>query len=153
MRRKSISALLLILSYLVACAGPMKELDANPPYSPHQYRYYDLELDWKSERTDDLVRIEGKLSNLRYYFLRDLELTASLLDEKGKVVARESVTAFPTYLRTNETVPFRLELRLKPGQALRRIRFSYTYQLADTYQSNGYRRDDVPHFNSFESEL
>lgn len=153
MRRKGFAAALIMLVFLTACAAPVKELDANPPFSPHRYRYYDVEILWKSERTDDLIRIEGTVNNLRYYFLRDLELTAGLLDEQGEVLTRETYATFPTFIRTHETVPFRLELRVKPGQSPRRVKFSYTYLLADTYESYGYPRDDVPHFNSFESDL
>lgn len=153
MKRKSIPAALLMLVLLLACAAPSKELDANPSFSPHHYRYYDLDLTWKSERTDDLISIEGMASNLRYYFMRDLELTVSLLDQKGEVLAKESYTSFPTFIRTGEAAPFRLQLRLKPGEAPMRVRFSYTYLLTDTYQTYGYPRDDVPRFNSFESAL
>ncbi|MCM2356976.1 MAG: hypothetical protein NDI77_02425 [Geobacteraceae bacterium] len=143
----------VILLLLAACATPRKELDTNPPFSSHYYRYYDLEILWKSARTDNVISIEGTVRNLRYYYLRDLELTASLLDDKGEVVAKETFASFPTLLDTSGSERFRLELRLKPGEAPRRIRFSYTYQLADTYQLPGYPRGDVPRFNSFESNL
>lgn len=152
MIRKIIPVAVLLL-LVAACATPRKELDTNPPFSSHRYRYYDLEILWKSARTNNIVSIEGQVKNLRSYYLRNLELTASLLDEKGEVLARETFASFPHLLDIAGTETFRMELRLKAGEEPKRLRFSYTYRLADAYQSPGYARDDVPRFNSFESNL
>ena len=63
----------LFLLATAACSAYRKELDGNPPFTSHHYRYYDLDVVWQSERTDEGIRVTGKVTNRRDYYLRDLE--------------------------------------------------------------------------------
>ncbi len=140
----------LLLLSVGGCASYRKELDANPPFTPHRFSSYDLEVAWKTEQSDGGLRLAGAVTNRRDYFLHDLELTARLVDREGKVLARETYTDFPTYVPPGKEAPFRMELRLPAGGAVERIRFSYVYWLAEPPPAfRGY--GDVPYFGSFDS--
>lgn len=153
MRVRVLIAVLLLAT--AACSGYRKEFDANPPYAPHYFRNFDVEVAWQAERTGQEVRLAGAVTNHRYAYLRDLELTARLLDEKGGVLARESVADFPTYVPPGQAAPFRMNLRLPPGTAPARLRFGYTYWLAEEPPAvrgyGGY--ENVPHFGNFDAPL
>ena len=154
MRVQSIIAILLVLA-TAACTTYRREFDANPPFAPHYYRSFDVEVSWQAERAGQEVRLSGAVTNRRYAYLRDLELTARLLDEKGKILARETITDFPTYLPSGTAAPFRMHLRLPNGTTPARLRFNYTYLLTEEPPAvrgyGGY--DDIPHFGNFDAPL
>jgi hypothetical protein len=151
MRRRSLIAILLVLA-MAACSTFRQEFDANPPFAPHFYRHFDVEVSWQAERTAQNVRLSGEVTNRRYAYLRDLELTARLLDEKGKVLGRQTIGDFPTYIPFGKAEPFRMNLSLPAGTVPARLSFSYTYLLAEEPPAfNGYA--DVPHFGTFDAPL
>lgn len=134
----------------VGCSVYHKELDGNPPFDAHQFRYYDLEINWRAERNDDVVRLAGTVSNLRSDYLWNLEVIARLMDQQGKVFARRIYDDFPTYFPPGKAEPFRLEFRLAPGAHLERIHFSYSYWPIEAPPS--FRGEkDAPSFGSFYS--
>lgn len=143
-----LAALLLLTT--MGCAGYHKELDSNPAYSAHRFRYYDLQVDWRAVRDDGTIRLSGTVSNMRSFFLQDLELTARLVNEKGRVIARESYSDFPHYIPPGRSEPFRLEFHIPPGTQTDRVHFSYYYFLVEAApEFRG--RDDNPHFGGFVS--
>lgn len=149
-RRFMIIALFVLTA--TACTLYRKELDTNPPFAPHHFRYFDLQVDWRAERTATGVRLSGTVTNRRDYYLRFLELTARLLDEKGTIVARGTFSDFPTYLPPGKSEPFRLELPLPAGSTAERVHFTYVYWLVEAPPA--FRGEsDKPDFGSFESPL
>ena len=155
MRVRTIIAILLLLA-TAACSTYRKEFDANPPYAPHYFRKnIDVEVAWQAERTGQEIRLSGTVTNFRYAYMRDLELTARLLDEKGGVLARETLTDFPTYIPSGKSAPFQMKLRLPDGTAPARLRFSYTYFLAEEPPAargyGGY--EEIPHFGNVDAPL
>lgn len=154
MRARTIITILLLLA-TAACSSYRKEFDANPPFAPHYFQKLDVKLTWQSERNGQEILLSGTVTNLRYAFLRDLELTARLLDEKGRVLARETVADFATYIPSGEAAPFSMNLRFPAGTVPARLRFNYTYGLAEEPPAfrgyGGY--DDVPHFGKLDAPL
>jgi hypothetical protein len=154
MKARALIAILLLLA-AAACSTYRREFDANPPFAPHYFRNFDVEVAWQTERSGQEVRLSGAVTNRRYAYLRDLELTARLLDEKGLVVARETLADFPTYIPAGKATPFRMDLRLPAGTTPARLRFSYTYWLAEEPPAfrgyGGY--EDIPHFGNFDAPL
>ncbi len=143
---------LLLLIIAPACSTYHKTLDVNPPFSPHRFGSYDVEITWQTERTADGIRLAGAVTNHRSYYLHDLELTARLIDDRGKVVARETYADFPTYIPPGKTEAFRLELHPAPGSAPQQVRFTYVYWLAEEPPAfRGY--GDAPYFVNFNSPL
>ncbi len=116
--------LLLVLS---GCAGYPKVQDSNPPFSEHHYRYYDLDVQWRAEGSDGLLRLTGTVRNLRDLYLQDLELSARLVNREGKVIARDFFPDFPNYIPPGTTEPFHLQFRVPPGEEAKEVRFRYYY--------------------------
>ncbi len=151
MVRKCIIAMLLVLT-AAGCASYHKELDTNPPYSGHHFRYYDLEITWRSERQGDgVLRLAGTVNNLRSDYLWDMELTARLVDRDEKVFVRQTYDDFPTYLAPGKPEPFQMEFRLPPGTQPERIRFSYYYWPVEAPPRFRGEVGDIPVFGSFEA--
>jgi hypothetical protein len=151
MRLQSIITILLLLA-TVACSAYRNEFDANQSYAPHFHRKFDLEVTWQAARTGRDISLSGTVTNRRYAYMRDLELTASVLDEKGDVLAKETLADFPTYIPSGKSAPFNMKLRLPDGAAPARLRFSYTYWLAEELPAfRGY--GDIPHFGKFYAPL
>src|SRR6185369_13357289 len=149
MRIRWVIVILLLLA-TAACSSYRKEFDANPAYAPHYFRNNGVEVAWQAERKDMEIRISGRVVNHRYAFLRDTELTARLLGEKGAVLAKDTLIDFPTYISIGEGAPFSMILRLPAGATPERLRFNYTYWLAEEPPAvrgyGGY--DDIPHFGN-----
>lgn len=154
MRARSIFAILLLLA-TVACSTYQRGFDANPPFAPHYFRNFDVEVSWQAERTGQEIRLSGTATNYRYAYLRDLELTARILDEKGNVLARKTLTDFPTYIPPGKGAPFKMNLGLPEGTAPARVRFNYTYFLSEEPpRIRGYGGyEDIPHFGNFDAPL
>ena len=149
---KQFLILALLLLSCCGCATYHKEIDSNPPYSAHHFRYFDLEITWQARKTGSGVRICGTIHNLRAYYLQDLELNARLLNQSGRVVARGSSADFPNYVDPGRSVPFDLEFPLAPGSEADRVHFGYLYWLVEAapeFRSE----DDVPHFGAFTAPL
>lgn len=143
-------AALLVLAG-AGCTPYHKQLDTNPAYNGHHYRYYDLEIAWLSEVKNDTLSIAGTVTDLRSDYLWDMELTSRLVGRDGKTFARQTYADFPTYLAPGKPEPFRMEFRLLPGAQPERIRFSYTYWPVEA--SPRFRGDvgDTPVFGGFEA--
>lgn len=142
----------LFLLTTTACTMYRKELDTNPAFAPHHFRYFDLAVDWRAERTAEGVRLSGTVTNRRDYYLRFLELTARLLDQGGTIVARGSFSDFPTYLPPGKSEPFQLVVPLPAGTTAARVHFTYVYWLVEAPPA--FRGEsDKPEFGSFVSPL
>ena len=150
MAGKFIGVLLLVLT-IAGCVGYHKELDDNPPYSAHHFRYYDLEINWRTERQGNgALLLTGTVNDLLSDYLWDVELTARLVDRYDKVLARQTYSDFPTYLAPGKPEPFRMEFRPAPGTHPDRIHFSYYYWRVEAPPH--FRGDkNAPSFGGFES--
>ena len=151
MSLRSIIAMLFVLA-TAACSTYRKEFDANPPFAPHYYRYFDVAVAWQSERTGRDVRLSGTVTNQRDVYLRDLELTGLLLDGKGNVLARATSDDFPTYLPSGKAASFQMRFSIVDETIPARLRLKYSYLLAEEPPAvRGY--GDTPHFGSFDAPL
>ena len=88
----------LIAATLAGCTLPATV----PPAQryPNRVSYYDLTVSWKVTRSAGKVTIIGAVANTSYYYIRDLELTATLLDAGGKKVGEETSFVIPSQLST-----------------------------------------------------
>lgn len=154
MNMRTIITILLLLA-TTACSAYRREFDANPPFAAHTVRSFDVEIAWQAEQRDGTIMLAGTVANRRSGYLRDLELTVRLLDDKGEVIARETVTDFPTYLPSGKSEPFHLGLHFPADRAPARLRFGYTYRLIE--EPPAFRGDgdsgEVPRFGTFDAPL
>lgn len=154
MRLRTVIVILLLL-VTAACSSYRKEFDINPAYAPHYFRNNNVGVDWQAERKGQEIRLSGKVTNYRYAYMRDLELTAKLLGEKGTVLTRETLIDFPTYIPSGKDAPFQINLRIPDGATPTRLRFNYTFWLAEEPPAfSGYGGyEDTPHFGKFDAPL
>ncbi|MSM39271.1 MAG: hypothetical protein GJT30_06590 [Geobacter sp.] len=153
MNMRTIIAVLLLL-VMTACSAYRREFDANPPFAPHSVRSFDVEIAWQAKRKDHEILVAGIVANHRIGYLRDLELTVRLLDDKGKVLAGETITDFPTYLPSRKSEPFSLGLRFPVDRTPARLRFGYTYRLVEEPPAfRGGDSGEVPRFGTFDAPL
>lgn len=147
--------LLVTLLMLLSCSGCTffcKEIDANPPFSPHHFCYNEVEVNWQAEQGADGVRLSGTVRNLSPRYLQDLELTARLVNEQGRVIARGTAMSFPVYLAPDKPAPFHLDFHLPSGAQVKRVHFSYLFWVSEGGPS--FRvYEDAPRFRTFASPL
>jgi hypothetical protein len=146
---------ILLLLATAACSTYRTEFDANPPYASHFFRNRDVEVAWQAENSSQEIRLSGTVTNHRYAYMRDLELTTRLLGEKGAVLVKETRIDFPTYIPSGQGAPFQMKLRIPEGASPARLRFNYTYWLPEEPPAvrgySGY--EDIPHFGKFEAPM
>lgn len=154
MNVRPIIVFLLVLS-LTACSASRKELDTNPAFAPHSFRDFAVSITWQSERKGQEVQVSGTITNLRYAFMRDLELKARLLDETGNAIARVTYLDFPTYIPEGKTATFHLSFQVPPGFVPARLRFGYIYWLKEEPPVlKGYEGyEDIPHYGNFDAPM
>lgn len=150
-----LSIVILLMLVTAACSAYRREFDTNPPFGSHFYRSFDVEVAWQTEQTGSNLLLSGTVANRRYAYLRDLELTAKVLDEKGNTLFKEVVDNFPTYIPPGKSASFRMQLKLPEGTIPARLHVNYIYFLRE--QTPVFRGDegldDTPHFGSFDAPL
>lgn len=149
-----IAVALLVLT-TAACSTYHREFDANLPFEPHYYRSLDLEVTWQSEQAGQDLRLLGTVTNRRYAFLRDLELTVRILDKKGDTLAKETVDTFPVYVPPGKSASFKMNFKLPQGAVPTRLHLNYLYFLREEppiFRGDG-ALDEAPHFGSFDASL
>ncbi|NTV48844.1 MAG: hypothetical protein HGB32_14535 [Geobacteraceae bacterium] len=130
MLRNFLSIIVLIL-FLSACATPHKMLDGSPAYSPHQYNSADLMINWKSERLDKAIVIEGTATNTRdTYAYEALEFEITLLDINGKSIAKQLYNFTPIRFKGPES--FKIAIPLENNMQIDKVKFNYRYGIDDT---------------------
>lgn len=135
----------LMFTLLAACTGYRPPRFDSALY-PHCYQGYDLALSWRTGRDGSSVTIDGFVRNNRNAFLRGMELTLELLDDRGRKLSAATFFFIPDLIQLDELKPFDLKLPLPPDTVPKRLKFRYKYYL----HGEGYQ---TPYFHSFEAEL
>ncbi|RII28977.1 MAG: hypothetical protein CXR31_03660 [Geobacter sp.] len=131
---------------LASCHGYIQpRFDA--AHYPRTYKQYDLTLFWRVDRAATGYTIEGFARNTRFVSMHDLEVTATLLDGKGKKLSEATFFFFPNQLPMDEAAPFTLNLPLSSGETPEKLRLFYRYRAVE-----GGDGDKILHFQSFEVE-
>ncbi|RNC67512.1 MAG: hypothetical protein ED859_14310 [Desulfuromonadales bacterium] len=132
----------LMAILLAGCTGADSSTVRNRPL-PRSYAFYDLKISWETTRDPQGVTITGTVRNQSYYYIRDLELTASLLDANGTPFAEETFFFLPNLFALDETAPFTIRFPVGEDKQPDTIRFFYRYRLAEEGQHG------TPRFHSF----
>lgn len=136
----------MLLTSLCSCAGYTPPT-VTPDRYPGSYSTRDVEVSWRIEETPESVVVQGVIRDKFNFYLRDLDLTATLLDSTGKKISRDAFHAFPGQIAPNEINPFTLTFPLNAGDQPARIKFFIRYNIIEEKYS------DIPYFQSFEADL
>jgi hypothetical protein len=143
---------MLLLLTTTACSTYRRQFDANPPFAPHYHRNFDVEVAWQAEKAGRDVQLAGTVANRRDAYLQDMVLTVWLFDEKGKVLAKERIEDFSRYIPPGKKEPFVFNLRIPDITIPARLRFNYTYFLAQ--EAPDFRQyGDIPRSGKFDAPL
>jgi hypothetical protein len=71
------------------------------------------------------------VKNTRYAYLRNLELTVSVLSGEGTSIGEGTFLFFPNQVGIDETVPFELNIPFKSSEKPVALKFIYRYRLAE----------------------
>ncbi|TSK07158.1 MAG: hypothetical protein FPO08_11105 [Geobacter sp.] len=134
---KRLALTVMMLSMITACASTHSKQDANPAYASHQFSNHEVAIAWKAQETDKGVRIDGTVQNVRQDIpYTSLQLTAKLLDAKGKVMAKETKTFSGRFAGTE---PFTIEIPVENKQCIDELDFSYSYGRDEDFYKGGFR--------------
>ncbi len=123
----------VIVALLVVTAGCS---GYRPPvYTPQAYpihrQFSQLSFDWKLSRESGAIHLEGFVRNINYERFRDLVLTVSALDAKGRTVG-EATWLFPKVLiAIGDAVPFTLNIPVAVGSMPATLLFVSRYRPND----------------------
>jgi hypothetical protein len=131
-----IAVLTAMLFILTSCHGYVPPR-FDPALYPYSYEAYDLTYSWNVEKKEASITITGFAQSTRLPYIKNLELTLSLLDESGKTLGQVSYFFIPPQL-TEEKQPFTVTLPVKPGTKPAKIKFFYEYHLVDKEYDNRY---------------
>ena len=137
-----------VISLLMAACAAQLPVRCDPALYTHCYKGFDLDVAWKTRRDGANLAVLGAITNNRNEFLRDLELTVTLLDDQGKKLSSADFMFIPNIIRLDEIKPFGLMLTVPPGSAPQRLKFRYSY-----YQTGNGIGFHLPFFYEFEADL
>ncbi|SNB45973.1 FxLYD domain-containing protein [Geobacter sp. DSM 9736] len=145
--RKLHFLVVLLALFITGCSG-YRSADTPGAPSPGYYTTRDLELVWRTEMTEDRLAVQGFARDKLYSDLKELSITATLLDASGKRLGTETYTSFPAKLAPNQTNPFTLSFPLRAKtERPSRIQFFVSYHIVEGKLS------DTPAFHSFEADI
>jgi hypothetical protein len=101
-----------MLFLLTACHG-YSSPRFDPALYPRTHPFYELTYFWKVVKTDSAITIQGFAKNIRFAYVEELELTATLLDDSGKSLSEATFFFFPNQIPMDGMEPFTLNLPTK----------------------------------------
>lgn len=119
-----IAAVLAVVVSLSACAT--EEVAKRSPAAGYSFIYkdYDLRYAWKTSASDEGLRVEGLIKNVRFARVERLEVRVALLDKSRKELAEAVAFPLPQPIEMDDFGSFVVLLKGKkpaPGDLLRFI--------------------------------
>jgi hypothetical protein len=123
--------MMVMMTALAGCAAWNAERPNPVAGLPYHHSDFDLKVAWKTSLTDEGLVVEGLIKNVRYAYMRDLDVTVALLDREKRVLAEHGELLVPVSLYIDYDQPFSVVLRdarPAPGDLLR---FRITYRAVE----------------------
>lgn len=130
--RHLVPALMLLLT--AACAQTTGSLRPADTY-PNKYEFFDFAFYWKTTVGANGTTIDGVAENRTYYYVHDLELAATLLDDGGTPIGAGTFLFFPNQFAIGERAAFSIPVRAAMATKPKTIRFFYRYYLSEERMS------------------
>ena len=102
---------LTVLISLTACATS-DAVKHNPAETfTYQHRAFDLRYAWKTSQTDQGVRVDGLIRNIRYANIERIDIKVSLLNKAHQLISEGVAYPVPQPIQINEYRNFDLLLK------------------------------------------
>jgi hypothetical protein len=131
--------IILVLSLLliiISCSTVRNGIAANTKpsaatYTPYYFCSRDVEVVWQTQRVEEVLRLSGTVTNHHCVYMHDLVLTIRLLNEISRDVATETLTDFPAYALSWQSVPFQVDLKIPSGNVPKWLHINYAYRVPE----------------------
>ena len=108
---KRVAISLTVLISLSACAAPYAVKEGPAENFSFRRSDFDLRYAWKTSQTDQGVRIDGLVKNVRYPGIENVEIKVSLLDKTQKIISEGVAFPLPQPIPMDEYRSFGLLLK------------------------------------------
>ncbi|QWV92442.1 hypothetical protein KP004_14680 [Geomonas oryzisoli] len=117
---------LMLFVLLGACATYPDLQQQRMAALPQHYKQFDVLMGWEVKPADGSTIVQGVVKNVRYFRMRNLEIWASQLDSRGKVMVQGMTFIVPSELGLDESADFTIKIpaALAAGD---RLRITYKY--------------------------
>jgi hypothetical protein len=110
----------LLQLFFTACAAGGVDVQRSQNDYPFSHGAFDLRVGWKTAPAGEETLVEGKVQNVRYVQVRDMEVTVLLLSGQRQEIAKGRSFTSPNRIDESETAEFKLRLTglPRPGDLL-----------------------------------
>lgn len=144
MRKLAAAAVYALMA--TACAySPSPRFE--PSLYPHVHQAFDLTFFWRADRTPDTLTLSGFLKNRIHFKIRDVEVSAVLLNPAGEKMGKEVVSFVLEDVAMDDYAYFTLPLSLDAAGNPANARIYYRYNLVE--RESGV----LPQYHSFDIPL
>ena len=146
---KKLCILMTAVAVLAGFSSVSDQLKSRMAQMPQHYSQFDMKMGWAVTGNNSATTINGIIENVRYATMEDIEVWASLVDAKGKLLARSVDYIIPNRLERDDFASFTIILpKIAPTDA--KLMFTYKYIGSD---GGGHDADATSWMQSFESNL
>lgn len=127
--RKLFMAVICSLVFAACAYNPPPQFD--PAVYPNVYQGFDLTFFWRTDRSPDTITISGFLKNRIHPKIRDIDVSAVMLDRAGKEVGKEVVSFVLQDVEMDDLAYFSLPLTQAGINIPRMARIYYRYNFVE----------------------
>jgi hypothetical protein len=146
---KKLFFMMVSVAILAGFTSVSEQLKARMEQMPQHYSQFDVKMGWAVTAGNSGTTIDGVIKNDRYAIMEDIEIWASLVDAKGKLLARSVDYVIPKRLDRDDFAPFSITLPTAAPKDAKLI-FTYKYVGEDGSDDGG---GPARWMQSFESKL
>lgn len=146
---KKLVILMISVAVLAGFTSISGQLKARMEQMPQHYAQFDVKMGWTVTAGNSGTTIDGIIKNDRYAIMEDIEIWASLVDAKGRLLARSVDYIIPKRLDRDDFAPFTIILPTVAPKDSKLI-FTYKYVGEDGSDDGG---GPARWMQSFESRL
>jgi hypothetical protein len=123
--RRAAVVIALSLS-LTACASYTAKPNPAAGYA-YQHKDFDFRYAWNTKSSDDGLRVDGLIKNVRYDLVQDVTLRLSLLNKDHKVISQGVALPLPQTVPLDDYRSFQFVFKDAKLQDVAELRFGISY--------------------------
>jgi len=140
---------MIVVAIMSGFSSVSDQMKSRMSQMPQHYSQFDVKMGWAVTGVNSSTIINGIIKNVRYTTMDNIEIWASLVDAKGKLLTRSVDYVLPIRLDRDDVAPFNIILPTAAPTDSKLI-FTYKYVGEDGGAEGG---GSTKWMQSFESEL